>query len=148
MCPDSDALSLPEASCCGTHEALAWFSRQADSRDYEILLQISGSRPLASCTSGILAWQSERPISQGRYTPDDSPFQLAEDREYRIHEVCALLTDALLCILRRDDKGLYASHIFGLRPCPSLHHVALRVFDSCETQGRSRHERDSFLLRR
>jgi hypothetical protein len=31
--------------------------------------------------------------------------KLAEDREYRIHEVCALLTDALLCIFRRDDKA-------------------------------------------
>jgi hypothetical protein len=28
--------------------------------------------------------------------------KLAEYREYRIHEVCALLTDALLRILRRD----------------------------------------------
>jgi hypothetical protein len=137
MRPDSEALSLLEGSCFGTLEALAWFSRQVDSRDYEILLQISGSRPLASCTSGILDGQSERPIRQGRYTLDDSPIQTCRrPREYRIHEVCALLTDALLCILRRDFKGLHASHLFGLRPCPSLHHVALGVFDSCETHGR------------
>jgi hypothetical protein len=58
--------------------------------------------------------------------------KLAEDREYRIHEVCALLTDALLFIVGHDDKGLHASHLLGLRPCPSLHHVALGVFDSCE----------------
>jgi hypothetical protein len=146
MRPDPEALSLPEGSCFGTLEALAWFSSQVDSRDYEILLQISGSRPLASFTSGILNGQSERPIGQGRYTPDGYPIQTCgRPREYRIHEVCALLTDALLCILRRDVKGLHASHLFGLRPCPSLHHVALGVFGSCETQRRRRHERDSVL---
>jgi hypothetical protein len=146
MRPDSEALSLLEGSCFGTLEALAWFSTQVDPRDYEILLQISGSRPLASCTSGILDGQSERPIRQGRYTLDDSPIQTCRrPREYRIHEVCALLTDALLCNLRRDFKGLHASHLFGLCPCPSLHHVALGVFDSCETHGRRRHERDSVL---
>jgi hypothetical protein len=148
MRPDSEALSLLEGSCFGTLEALAWFSRQVDSRDYEILLQISGSRPLASCTSGIPDGQSERPIRHGRYTLDDSPIQTCRrPREYRIHEVCALLTDALLCILRRDFKGLHASHLFGPRPCPSLHHVALGVFDRCETQRRRRHERDSVLSR-
>jgi hypothetical protein len=73
--------------------------------------------------------------------------KLSEDPEYRIHGVCALLTDAVLCILRRDDKGLHASPLFGLRPSPSLHHVGLGVFDSCETQGRRRHERDSVLSR-
>jgi hypothetical protein len=137
-----------EGSCFGTLEALAWFSRQVDSRDYEIVLQISGSRPLSSCTSGILDGQSERPKRHGRYTLDDSPIQTCRrPREYRIHEVCALLTDALLCILRRDFEGVHASHLFGLRPCPSLHHVALGVFDSSETQGRRRHERDSVLSR-
>jgi mRNA-degrading endonuclease toxin of MazEF toxin-antitoxin module len=93
MPPDSAALSLPEASCFGTLEALAWISSQVDSRDYEILLQISGSRPLVSCTSGILNEQTEaipRMILQSK---------LAEDREYRIHELCALLTNALLDIL-------------------------------------------------
>jgi hypothetical protein len=73
--------------------------------------------------------------------------KLAEGREYHTHEVCALLTDALLYILRRDLKGLQASPLFGLRPCPSLHHVALGVFDSRETQGRRLHERDSVLSR-
>jgi hypothetical protein len=70
---------------------------------------------------------------------------VAKDRVYRIHEDCALLTDALLGIFQRDDKGLHASHIFGLRPCPSLHYVALGVFDSCEANARAKTPREGAL---
>jgi hypothetical protein len=107
--------------------------------------RISGSWPLASSTSGIWLGRARGPEVRNVILGMILHSKLAEDRGYRIHEVCALLTDALLCNLRRDDKGLHARHVFGLRPCPSRHHVAQGVFDSCETQGRRRHERDSVL---
>jgi hypothetical protein len=52
MCPDTEALSLPEASCCGTHTVLLpWFSSQVDSRDstkFSFKSQAVGLYPLVS----------------------------------------------------------------------------------------------------
>jgi hypothetical protein len=56
MCPDSEALSLPEASCCGTHEVLAWFSNQVDSRDSTKL----SFKSQASAFSLLYLWNTSR----------------------------------------------------------------------------------------
>jgi hypothetical protein len=88
-----------QTSTIGNDEPTWTGSGQVDSGDYEILLQISGSQPLAKADC-VLHLSNTRWAEREAHKPALPQMirhsKLAEDREYRIYEVCALLADALL----------------------------------------------------